>query len=55
MGGLLTRYAGIGNTPDRTRNQDGSQLTVRGREAAILINEGKMADIFEAGRRYMSW
>lgn len=28
----------------------GAQLTVRESQAAILINEGKMADIFEAGR-----
>ena len=37
--------------PDQDKEiKMGAQLTVRESQAAILINEGKMADVFEAGR-----
>ncbi|MEL6845041.1 MAG: SPFH domain-containing protein, partial [Bacteroidota bacterium] len=37
--------------PDQDKEvKMGAQLTVRESQAAILINEGKMADVFEPGR-----
>jgi len=41
--------------PDQDKEiKMGAQLTVREGQAAILINEGKMADIFEAGRHELT-
>lgn len=41
--------------PDRDKEvKMGAQLTVRESQAAVLINEGKMADIFEPGRYELS-
>ena len=37
--------------PDQDKEiKMGAQLTVRDSQAAILLNEGKMADVFEPGR-----
>ena len=37
--------------PDQDKEiKMGAQLTVRESQAALLINEGKMADIFQPGR-----
>lgn len=41
--------------PDQDKEiKMGAQLTVRESQAAILINEGKMADVFDAGRHELT-
>ncbi|MEM6805815.1 MAG: SPFH domain-containing protein, partial [Bacteroidota bacterium] len=41
--------------PDQDKEvKMGAQLTVRDSQAAVLINEGKMADVFEAGRHELT-
>ncbi|MEM7658104.1 MAG: SPFH domain-containing protein [Bacteroidota bacterium] len=41
--------------PDQDKEiKMGAQLTVRDSQTAILINEGKMADVFEAGRHELT-
>ncbi|RMG69591.1 MAG: SPFH domain-containing protein, partial [Bacteroidetes bacterium] len=41
--------------PDQDKEvKMGAQLTVRDSQVAILINEGKMADVFEAGRHELT-
>ena len=50
-----TRDTLVWKFPDQDKEiKMGAQLTVREGQAAILINEGKMADIFEAGRHELT-
>lgn len=50
-----TRDTLIWKFPDQDKEiKMGAQLTVRDSQAAVLINEGKMADVFEPGRHELT-